>query len=117
MAKREPKKWNHRVTTDKGASDIVAYAAKAISILGSKSAVKKAIAGERLFVNGKKAQFSTKVKKGDFIEVIGSGIQKAKKFEIDLETIYEDDFLLVINKPGGIAVNGNRQKTVENAGK
>jgi len=39
---------------------------------------------------------------------------KTKKFRIDIPIVFQDDFLLIINKPGGIATNGNRHKTVEN---
>ncbi|MEM9823503.1 MAG: RluA family pseudouridine synthase [Bacteroidota bacterium] len=84
-------------------------------VLGSRTAVKKTIAAGRLFCNGRLAGFSTRVKNGDRLELRGSGQQKARQFDLKVETVYEDDFLLVINKPAGIAVNGNRIKTVENA--
>ena len=55
------------------------------------------------------------LKNGDILKLQGLGIQKARSFDAELEVVYEDDWLIVINKPAGIAVNGNRNKTVENA--
>ena len=84
-------------------------------MLGSKSATKKAIKAGRLKLNGKTATTASYVHPGDKIELFGSGIRKAKAINIPLEIVYEDDHLVMVNKPGGIAVNGNRYKTVENA--
>ena len=115
MAKRAKEYWRHKVSRIGKNTGIIGYSAGAFAILGSKSAVKKAISSGRLMLNGKIAKFSDVVKNGDLIELHGAGLQKAKKYDVDLEVAYEDDFLLVVNKPGGIAVNGNRNKTVENA--
>lgn len=115
MAKKGRKRWKHQVESLDRKIDIVSYSAKAFSILGSKSAVKKAIEGGRLFLNGKVASFRDQVTEGSYLELRGTGLQQAKRFDLSLEVIYEDDFLMVVNKPGGIAVNGDRIKTVENA--
>lgn len=115
MAKKDNQYWRHTVLDVDGKEDVISYCADHFRILGSRSAVKKAIAGGRLLLNGKTAGFSDRLRNGDRLELKGSGIQKAKKFDADLEIVYEDDLLLVVNKPGGIAVNGNRNKTVENA--
>lgn len=115
MAKKREKSWKHKVESLDRKMDIVTYSAKAFSILGSKSAVKKAIEGGRLFLNGKAANFRDQVSEGSYLELRGTGLQQARRFDLSLEVIYEDDFLMVVNKPGGIAVNGDRIKTVENA--
>jgi len=115
MAKKGGKRWKHKVESLDRKMDIVSYSAKAFSILGSKSAVKKAIEGGRLFLNGKAASFRDQVMEGSYLELRGTGLQQARRFDLSLEVIYEDDFLMVVNKPGGIAVNGDRIKTVENA--
>lgn len=115
MPKKAKKTWIHQIAQVPQNTKIIEYAAKAFPILGSKSAVKKALSAGRLQLNGKPAVFSDKLKKGDRLELQGTGIQQVKKYDIDLELVYEDDFLVIANKPGGIAVNGNRFKTVENA--
>lgn len=115
MAKKAKKKWTHQVKQLSANTRLIDYAALAFPILGSKSAVKKALSAGRLLLNGKPAVFSDSLKIGDLLELQGTGIQQVKKYDIDLEIAYEDDYLLIANKPGGIAVNGNRYKTVENA--
>ncbi|MCG8328864.1 MAG: RluA family pseudouridine synthase [Chitinophagales bacterium] len=94
---------------------LIDYAVNAFPVLGSRSAVKKAIATERLKKNGHVARFGDRVKGGDRLELEHRNRPKPKTFKLDIETVYEDDYLIIVNKPGGIAVNGNRYKTVENA--
>ncbi len=94
---------------------IVDYAGDVIPLLGSKSAAKKAIDTGRLYLNGRKANSGDFVNKGDSIQLKGTGISKIKAYITDVDVIYEDESLIIVNKPGGIAVNGNRFKTMENA--
>lgn len=94
---------------------IIDYCLRQFPLLGSKTAVKKAIAQGRLLLNGRPARYGDRLSAGDRLELQGTGIQEARDFDIELEVIYEDDHLLVANKPAGIAVNGNRIKTLENA--
>lgn len=115
MARRNKKYWKHRVEEVTEPTGIYSYCSRFFPILGSKSAAKKAIAGGRLKLNGRKARPGDKVSNGDVLELLGSGLSKAKSFDIDLDILCEDDFLLVVNKPAGIAVNGKRRKTLENA--
>lgn len=115
MANKAKKIWKH--TVGKAGKNMVLadYCARHFPILGSKSAVKKALADGRLRRNGQKARLSDRLSPGDRLELRSAGLSRAGKFDMALETVYEDDWLLVVNKPGGIAVNGNRNKTVENA--
>jgi RluA family pseudouridine synthase len=91
------------------------YAAQAFPLLGSKSSARKAIDDGRLKKNGKETRPGELVSTGDQLELTSLGLPKPKTFDFDLRSVYEDDFLIIVNKPGGIAVNGNRNKTVENA--
>jgi len=108
-------KQYHRVDFIAQGTSLTDYCKEAFPLLGSKTAVKKAIATGRLLVNGELAQFSTRLKVGDQLELQGSGLPKARKFDKDLPVIFEDDYLIVVRKAAGIAVNGTRIKTVENA--
>lgn len=112
---KRKKRWTHKVKDLDGHMDLLIYAVKAFPILGSKTAARKAMDAGRLKLNGNAARIGDRVKTGAFLELEGAGVRKVKKLDIDLETIYEDDFIIVVNKPSGIAVNGNRNKTVENA--
>ncbi|MCO6477502.1 MAG: hypothetical protein J5I94_12805, partial [Phaeodactylibacter sp.] len=96
-------------------TSIVEYCSRAFPLLGSRTAVKKAIVGGRLLHNGRPARPEATVKPGDRLELRGAGISEARDFDMDMEVVYEDDHLLIVNKPAGIAVNGDRIKTVENA--
>ncbi len=86
----------------------------------SRSYVKKLINDELVLVNGKKTKSSYIVKNGDSIEV---NIPKPKKIEaepedIPIDIIYEDDDLLVVNKPQDMVVHpaaGNINGTLVNS--
>ena len=38
-----------------------------------------------------------------------------KPYELNLEIIFEDESLAIINKPAGISVSGNKYRTIQNA--
>lgn len=84
-------------------------------ILGSRSAVKKAILKGLVFLNNRRAKNTDLLKNGDIIKLKKPKSQKVKKVEIAISIVFEDDYIIVANKPAGIAVNGNRNKTLENA--
>ncbi len=105
----------HRVGRLNEKIRLVDYCGDAFPILGSKSATKKALADGRIELNSMEADGSEFLEEGDYISLTGSGISEIKVLDMDLPVVYEDEYMLVINKPGGIAVNGNRYKTVENA--
>ena len=107
--------WEHRVSAISQPTRIVDYIGEVFEILGSRSAARKAIADGRVKLNGEKVYPSDTLKNGDLIVLVGTGVAKAKKFDFEIEQVYEDEHLIIVNKPAGIAVNGNRNKTVENA--
>lgn len=105
-----------KVKNIQGEIRLTDYCAKNFSILGSRSAAKKAINAGRIFLNNRRSFESDMVRNGDVI-VLKKPKEKPKKLgklSITAEIIFEDDYLIVANKPAGIAVNGNRNKTLEN---
>ena len=108
-------KQKHTVRQLPKGTNFIDYCRRAFPLLGSKTAVKKAVADQRLLRNGRPARLTDRLEKGDRLELKGAGLPKARKFDKELPIIFQDDHLLVINKPAGIAVNGNRVQTVENA--
>lgn len=73
----------------------------------SRSRLVRLIEDEDVLVNGKRARSSYKVREGDEIEVELTELP-ATHFEpedIDLDIVYEDDILAVINKPAGMVVH------------
>jgi 23S rRNA pseudouridine1911/1915/1917 synthase len=115
MIRRKRKGWVHWVEEVGPDVRIVDYCGGVFPILGSKSATKKAISAGRIRLNGRPAQTGDLLTKGDLIEVRGTGVHKAKKYDRSVDIVYEDEYLIVVNKPAGIAANGNRYRTVENA--
>ena len=86
----------------------------------SRTAVQRLIEENKITVNGVNPKTSYKVQEGDIIQ-----IQEEKPKEIELkaqdipiEVLYEDDDIIVINKPKGMVVhpaNGNLDGTLVNA--
>ena len=115
MAKKRKQGWSIVVKDLKKEMPIHIYCAKAFSILGSKTAVKKAIEKRQLQLNGKPAQLNQQIKNGDQLTLLPATRKKTKKVNVDLPILFEDDHLIIVHNPAGIAVNGNRNTTVENA--
>ncbi len=86
----------------------------------SRSMVQKMIENGQILVNSKKTKTSYKIKFGDIIQI---KIEEPKEIglmaqDIPLDIIYEDDDIIVINKPKGMVVhpgNGNPDGTLVNA--
>lgn len=86
----------------------------------SRTKVQKMIKGNTILVNGKPSKNSYQVEVGDKIEV-QSFTEEEMSHEaenIPLDIVYEDDDLLVVNKPNGMVVHpavGNPHGTLVNA--
>jgi len=86
----------------------------------SRTKVQKAIEEGRVLVNGMQKKVSYKIAKNDFIlcTVLKSPPVELVPENIPLNIIYEDDYLLIVNKPAGMCVHpgvGNRYGTLINA--
>lgn len=83
----------------------------------SRETITKMIDSEYILVNGKKVKASYKPVLGDKIE-IKEGFVKDTKIDakkLDLDIVYEDEYLMVINKPSGLVVHpgsGNKDNTL-----
>ncbi len=83
--------------------------------LMTKNAVKKAIKRKDLLINNVTATTGHWMCKGDEIKYIDNGKRIPKPFPLVVPIIYEDEYLVVVNKPSGISVSGNLHRTLENA--
>lgn len=86
----------------------------------SRMAVKRLLDEEKIFVNGKIQKASYKLNENDKIEIHIDEPKEVKieAQEIPIEIIYEDDDIIVVNKPKGLVVhpaNGNPDGTLVNA--
>ena len=86
----------------------------------SRSMIQKLIDNSKITVNGKQEKASYKVQNGDKIKI---EVQEPKEVKIEaqdipIEVIYEDNDIIVVNKPKGMVVhpaNGNLDGTLVNA--
>ncbi|QNM86004.1 RluA family pseudouridine synthase [Polaribacter pectinis] len=91
------------------------YGVGIFKTIPTKSAIKKAIKKELVFIDGVLATTSKFISGGEKIELFES--EKSSSFErlkLDIEVLFEDDFLAIIYKPAGILVSGNKFVTIAN---
>lgn len=86
----------------------------------TRSFVKKLFDGGLVRINGSPAKASAKLKPGDEIELEIPAPKEAEALpqDIPLDVVYEDDDVLVVNKPRGMVVHpaaGNEDGTLVNA--
>ena len=86
----------------------------------SRTHIAKIIDEENVLVNSKIAKSSLKVKEGDEVDITFPEVQELKieKEDIPLDVVYEDEDILIINKPQGMVVhpsNGHNEHTLVNA--
>jgi 23S rRNA pseudouridine1911/1915/1917 synthase len=86
----------------------------------SRTRVQELIAGGLVLLNGKTAKDSHKVHAGDAIEVVPEPrpALRAEAESIPLDTLYEDEDVIAVNKPAGMTVHagaGNSHGTLVNA--
>lgn len=86
----------------------------------SRSAIQRLIEEEKILVNSKKTKASYKVQDGDKVEIeeVAPKEIELKAQNIPIEIIYEDNDIIVVNKPKGLVVhpaNGNPDGTLVNA--
>ena len=78
----------------------------------SRTKINKLIKEEKILVNNKKIAPSYKLKENDIIK-----IETPEKEEMDIDIVYEDKYLAIINKKSGVVVHpavGNRNHTLVN---
>ncbi len=82
----------------------------------TRSALKKALKKQYVTVNGALATSATFIHGGETICLsIPEEPIPRKKLIFPLQVLYEDEYLAVVHKPGGILVNGNGFKTIAHA--
>jgi 23S rRNA pseudouridine1911/1915/1917 synthase len=110
---------NHKLTVEEAGQRLDVFISEKISSL-SRSRVKALIDEGDILVNGKPVKSSYKVNLNDQISVIIPELKQisAEPQEIKLDIVYEDDDLLVINKPKGLVTHpapGSKEGTLVNA--
>lgn len=92
------------------------YGVGIFNTIPTKSSIKKAIKKGLIFIDENLATTSKYISGGEKIELFES--EKSSTFgrlKLDLEILFEDDYLAIIYKPAGILVSGNKFVTIANA--
>jgi len=90
------------------------YAFGVIDSISSKSGIKKAIKRGLLIIDGEKAETGRWIKPGQKIELLKIEEAIPKPYKMDLQIVYEDEHIILINKPSGLVTSGNQFKTAVN---
>lgn len=91
------------------------YACDLFPAIPSRKGIKKAIKRGAIRINGEPAATGDWVLPGQQIELIAIDQAPTKIFPLQLDIIFEDEFLALIRKPAGYVVSGNQYQTIENA--
>lgn len=77
--------------------------------------MKKALKAGILFVDEQVARSGTFMGSGMRIALFSKNEHPVKPYPMELEVVYEDDHLVVVNKPPGLPTSGNLYRTLEAA--
>ncbi len=91
------------------------YVAGIFKTITSKKGMKKAIAKGLVEVDSVTGRTSTFIQGGENIVLFEEAQEKKPVANVELDVVFEDDYLAIINKPAGIVVSGNKMKSVVNA--
>lgn len=91
------------------------YLVGKLGAISSRKGIKKALSRQQITINNKIAFSGDYVHQGDLIIVYENKVVEHRYFEIDLNVIFEDDEIAIVEKPAGIPVSGNTFKTLQNA--
>ena len=86
----------------------------------SRSQIQKKIKNEQVLVNERVVSANYAVKENDIISVIEKKVEgnTFTPFDIDIDVVFENENLLIINKPSGLVVHpapGHHDDTLVNA--
>lgn len=91
------------------------YALLIFKTIPSRSGMKKVIKSGSILVDGQPGHPSSWVLEGQQITLVDLENRPPKPLNMNLEIIFEDEHIAVINKPSGIEVSGNKYYTIQNA--
>lgn len=100
-----------------GVEDIrlLEYVLKIFPELPTRSSAKKAIKKGAVKINNQKQPSGLWLKSGMTLQLYDLELTPPKTLPMELEVVFEDDHLAIINKPAGISVSGNKYVTIQNA--
>ena len=108
-------RYKHKVLFKEKDIRINEYLIGVFPSLPSRKSIKKALKKEKILVDGLIADSSLWITLGMNIELLSEDNFETKVYPIDLEVIFEDEYLAVVNKPAGLVSSGNQFRTLQNA--
>jgi RluA family pseudouridine synthase len=90
------------------------YIIQSIPTIQSRNSAKKTIKKGLILLDGQPVESSRFIKPKQIIEHIAETYVSKNILELNLNIIYEDNYIAVVYKPAGISVSGNYQKTIQN---
>lgn len=90
------------------------YAIGIFAKFQTKQGTKKAIKKGEIVLNNEKTETGRWLKSGDKIQWVEIEQKEIKSFDLDLEIVFEDEHLAIVNKPAGLVTSGNQFKTLTN---
>ncbi|TMM31923.1 RluA family pseudouridine synthase [Polaribacter aestuariivivens] len=106
----------HKVPELKNRIRLQEYAVGIFQTIPTKSGIKKAIKKGLILVNDETTSTAKYIIGGEKIELYQSENEEVfTRLQLDLEVLFEDDYLAIIYKPAGILVSGNKFVTIANA--
>jgi RluA family pseudouridine synthase len=94
---------------------LIDYAQAVFSEFPSRKSLKKALIAGLFLVDGVQATTATMVQGSMQITLCQADVPPPRVYEMQLEILYEDEYLAAIFKPAGIEVSGNKFRTIANA--
>lgn len=88
--------------------------------VGSRSRAESLIDNGRVLLRGQKVKSSYRIQSGDefLVEIVAEVIQRLRPMDLDLDILFEDNDVIVLNKPAGLVVHpaaGHAEDTLVNA--
>lgn len=105
---------SHRVKNCEEAIRINDYLVGIFDSLPSKKSIKKALKKGLILVDGQRVSSSLWVKTNMKIELIKEQESEEKVYDLEVEVLFEDDYLAILNKPAGLVSSGNQFRTLQN---
>lgn len=91
------------------------FCENSIDFFKSRKSVKKAIKKGEVLLNNTPVHGGTWLKVNDCIDIVNLESKPPKLYKKEIQVVYEDNYLAILNKPAGLTVSGNKFKTVFNA--
>ena len=89
------------------------YAVGIFQVITTKKGIKKAISKGLITVDDQRGTTGKLLSGGETINLLEAHDNKPS-ISLDIDVVYEDDYLAIVIKPAGIVVSGNQKRTLEN---